>query len=349
MKLLKRFGILLFPVFLALIAGAILILASGQNPIDTYLTLFSSGFSCKVIEGQCSAITAAQFATPLILSGLSAAVAFKAGFFSIGQIGQMMLGASAAAWAASRLTLPPVIHPLISMLLACFVGAIWALIPGLLKEFLGINEIIATFLFNALAGFAAGIFRSGDIRPSARLLPLIKSTKLNAGLLIALSAALLVFLYYWRMKRGLETRNTAQEPLFALYAGISRRSAIIRAVLISGALAGLAGAVEVLGVHYHAVSSFSAISDYDGLIVAFAGHLHPLGILFFAYLLGGLRTGALIGLQIHSGIPRELGGTLIALILLFVATKRFYGFKSLRSIFPVKSKLKVLDIKEPPS
>jgi simple sugar transport system permease protein len=91
---------------------------------------------------------------------------------------------------------------------------------------------------------------------------------------------------------------------------------------ISGALAGLAGAIEVLGVHYKFVPAFSAVNDFDGLIIAFAGHLHPFGVLLFSFLIGGLRYGAIVGLQIRSGIPRELGGALIALILIFSGMHR---------------------------
>ena len=99
---------------------------------------------------------------------------------------------------------------------------------------------------------------------------------------------------------------------------------MLRAMALSGALAGLAGAVEVLGVQYKFVSTFSAINDFDGLIVAFAGHLHPFGVLLFSFLLGGLRAGSIVGLQIRSGVPRELGGALIALLLIFAAMHRFY-------------------------
>ena len=92
---------------------------------------------------------------------------------------------------------------------------------------------------------------------------------------------------------------------------------------LSGALAGLAGGVEVLGVQYHFISNFSAVNDFDGLIIAFAGQLHPAGVVLFALLLGGLRLGSLVGLQMLSGIPRELGGALIAFMLIFVATSHF--------------------------
>jgi general nucleoside transport system permease protein len=94
-------------------------------------------------------------------------------------------------------------------------------------------------------------------------------------------------------------------------------------MLVSGALAGMAGAVEVLGVQYHFVSSFSAVNDFDGLIVAFVGNLHPVGVLILSLLLGGLRSGAIVGLQFRSGIPRELGGALIAILLIFAAMQKF--------------------------
>jgi len=102
---------------------------------------------------------------------------------------------------------------------------------------------------------------------------------------------------------------------------------------LSGALAGFAGAVEVLGVQYKFVTTFSAINDFDGLIVAFAGHLHPAGVLLFSFLLGGLRAGSIVGLQIRSGIPRELGGALIALLLIFAAMHRFYRIEKQKSGF----------------
>ena len=129
----------------------------------------------------------------------------------------------------------------------------------------------------------------------------------------------------------MEIRANANAPGFALYGGMPTHKPVLLTMAISGALAGLAGAIEVLGVHYQFVSNFSAVNDFDGLIIAFAGHLHPAGVVLFAVLLGGLRTGSIVGLQIRSGIPRELGGALIAFILIFVATHRFVDINSRNS------------------
>jgi general nucleoside transport system permease protein len=322
---LKRIASLLLPVILSLFAGALLILTAGQNPLSTYAELFDAGFSCDSGPGRCALVTALQFATPLILSGLSATVALRGGFFSIGQLGQMLFGAAAASWLAGYLSLPTFVHPAVALMGAALLGGLWGLVPALLKHFIGVNEIISTLLLNPIASVLVNLVWLPRVDPSARLSPLIPSTKLSAGIFIAFAAALLIYLFLWHTTHGMELRASANAPRFALYGGIPTHKPLLMAMALSGALAGLAGGVEVLGVHYQFVSNFSAVNDFDGLIVAFAGHLHPAGVVLFAFLLGGLRTGSIVGLQIRSGIPRELGGALIAFILIFVATNRFVG------------------------
>ncbi len=321
-RFLGRIIWLLLPVLFSLLAGAILILAAGQNPLSTYANLFEAGFGCNPGPGRCALVTALQFATPLILSGLSATVALRSGFFSIGQAGQMLFGAAAADWVAGYLSLPPFIHPAVALFGAVLLGGLWGLVPALLKHYVGVNEIIATLLLNPIAGVLVGLVRLPRVDLNARLEPLIVSTKLSLGFFIALAAALILYIFLWHTSSGLEVRMNANAPRFALYGGMPVHKPVLLAMLISGALAGLAGGIEVLGVHYQFISNFSAVNDFDGLIVAFAGHLHPAGVVFFALLLGGLRTGSITGLQIYSGIPRELGSALIALMLIFVATNR---------------------------
>ena len=316
---LKQITQLLLPVIFSLLAGAILILAAGQNPLSTYIDLFNAGFGCQAGPGRCALVTALQFATPLILSGLSATVALRGGFFSIGQAGQMLFGAAAASWLAGFLSLPPVVHPAVALVGAALLGGLWGLIPALLKHLIGVNEIIVTLLLNPIASVLVGLVWLPRLEESARLSALIPSTKLSAGIFIALAAAFLIYIFLWRTKYGIETRASSTAPRFALYGGMPIQRPVLLTMILSGALAGLAGGVEVLGVHYHFVSTFSAVNDFDGLIVAFAGHLHPAGVVLFAFLLGGLRTGSIVGLQIQSGVPRELGGALIAFILIFVA------------------------------
>lgn len=319
---------LLLPIVLSLLAGALLIRAAGQSPLSTYAELFEAGFSCASGPGRCALLTALQFATPLIFSGLSASVALRGGFFSIGQIGQMLFGAAAASWLGGYVSLPPVVHAAVALIGAALLGAVWGLVAAFLKQVVGVNEIIATLLLNPIASVLVGLVWLPRVAATARLSPLIASTKLSAGLFIALAAALLIYLFLWHTSRGMEIRANANAPRFALYGGMPSYKPAFLSMALSGALAGLAGGVEVLGVHYHFVSNFSAVNDFDGLVIAFAGQLHPAGVLLFAFLLGGLRTGSIVGLQIRSGIPRELGGALIAFMLIFSATNRFSRFES---------------------
>jgi general nucleoside transport system permease protein len=324
----RKIARLLLPILLSLLAGALLILAAGQNPLSTYAELFEAGFSCASGPGRCAMLTALQFATPLIFSGLSATVALRGGFFSIGQIGQMLFGAAAASWLGGYISLPPGMHAAVALIGAALLGSVWGLVPAFLKQMIGVNEIIATLLLNPIASVLVGLVWLPRVAETARLSPLIASTKLSAGLILALAAAFLIYLFLWHTNRGMEIRANANAPRFALYGGMPIYKPAFLSMALSGALAGLAGGVEVLGVHYHFVSNFSAVNDFDGLIIAFSGQLHPAGVVLFAFLLGGLRTGSIVGLQIRSGIPRELGGALIAFMLIFIATSRFSRLES---------------------
>lgn len=240
----------------------------------------------------------------------------------------MLFGAAAANWLAGFISLPPIIHPAVALIGAALLGGLWGLIPALLKHFIGVNEIIVTLVLNPIASVLVGLIRLPRVVESARLSPLIHSTKLSAGIFIALASTLSIYLFLWHTTHGMEVRAHANAPRFSLYGGMPVHMPVLLAMLLSGALAGLAGGIEVLGVHYQFVSNFSAVNDFDGLIIAFAGRVHPAGVVLFAFLLGGLRTGSIVGLQIRSGIPRELGSTLVALMLIFVTTNRPFKLSS---------------------
>jgi general nucleoside transport system permease protein len=310
-------------IFFGMAAGGIFILFTDSSPILAFTALFSASFGCQQANS-CAILTTLQFATPLILSGLSAAVAFHAGIFSIGQAGQMVLGAAMAAYIGARLTTSGAYHPIAALAGAAFIGSIWGIIPGLLKVMLGVNEIIATLLMNKIAILLVSSVFLGRIQPTARLAALAEGTKLNTGIFVALFALLIVYLLLWRTAAGFEQRTVGQAPRFARYAGMKSVRTVAAAMAFSGMLAGLAGGLEVLGVHYRFVTNFSQIDDFDGIIVAILGQLHPVGILLSAIFLGGMRLGAMNGLLLQAGIPRELGGVMIALMLLFMSAHQIY-------------------------
>jgi simple sugar transport system permease protein len=325
---------------LAMISGlivmGILIVLIKKPLFESYAILFSTGFGCERI-GNCIFITALERATPLILTGLSAVVAFRSGMFSIGQEGQYLVGAVAAAWLGYIVHLPPVLHPLFLMAAAMLVGAAYGWIPGILRVKLGVNELLATIMLNSIAALItehlvqfpmradkSTTAHSPVIDKSAYLPSFMPGSNWGVGFVIAVIAVAAVWFYLWRTKAGYEQRMAGQSKLFALYGGIRSDRSAIRAMLISGALAGLAGGVEVMGVHHRIMTGFSTGLGFDGLTSAILGQTHPIGVFIVAILFSGLKLGAQLGLQLQMDIPRELGGTIIGFIILFVAAGRLY-------------------------
>ncbi len=307
-----------FAVVASFLLSGLFILLARANPLDGYRYLLTAGFGCSA-PGRCALLTTLQFATPLLLTGLSATVAFRVGLFSIGQAGQMLLGAAAAAWMSAPLGLPPVAQTLLALGAGILGGAVWGWIPGVLKVALGVNEVISTLLFNQLAFLVIGLFRLQRVPDAIRLQVLAGGTKLNSGVFLAAGAAVLIYLYLRYHRGGYEARMAGEAFPFARFGGIRGKRAILTGMVISGGLAGLAGAIEVLGVHYRFVSVFSGGGGFDGIAVALLGSVHPLGIPLASVLLAGLRLGATNGLQLKAQVPRELGGAMIAMMILLVS------------------------------
>ncbi len=335
-KLVNTFLIPVLAIISGLIVAAILVLTTGKSPMQAYRTLFESGFSCESAQ-RCTLVTTLERATPLILTGLSALVAFRTGVFSLGQEGQMMLGAVTAAWLGWALHLPIIIHPIVIMLAAMAIGGIYGFIPGVLKVKLGVNELISTIMLNEIAilflewvvnfplrADAGAAAHSFIINETAWLPSFLPSSRWGVGFVIAIIMAVVIYFLLWRTSTGYEQRMSGNAPLFAKYGGIKNEKAAIRGMVISGALAGLAGAIEVLGVNHRIMTGYSTGLGFDGVSVAILGQTHPVGVVIVAILFAGVRLGAQIGLQIQLKVPRELGGVIIAFIILFVASDNFF-------------------------
>ena len=335
-KLLDAILVPLLAILSGLVVMGILIVILDKPLFESYAILFSRGFGCEEY-GNCIFITTLERATPLILTGLSAVVAFRSGMFSIGQEGQYLLGAAAAAWLGYAIHLPPVLHALVLIIAAMLVGAAYGWIPGVLRVKLGVNELLATIMLNSIAALIVEYLvqfpmrsdisttaHSPVIDESAQLMSFLPGSKWGVGFVIAVIAVIVVYIYLWRTKAGYEQRMAGQSKRFALFGGIRSDNAAIRAMLISGALAGLAGAIEVMGVHRRIMTGFSVGLGWDGLTSAILGQTHPIGVFIVAILFSGLKLGAQLGLQLNLEIPRELGGTIIGFIILFVAAGKLY-------------------------
>lgn len=335
-KIFSSFLVPILAIISGLIVAAFLVLFTDVPPLEAFSEMFRAGFGCREFT-RCALFTTLERATPLILTGLSAVIAFRSGMFSLGQEGQMMIGALMAAWLGFAIQLPPVFHWLLILLAGAIAAGIYGWIPGVLKVKLGVNEVISTIVLNDIAvkflvymvNFPLRADRgttaySPVVADSAKLATFLAGSKWGWGFIIAVLLVIAVYLYLWRSTPGYEQRMAGQSSLFALFGGIRNDRAALRGMFISGAVAGIAGVIEVLGVHYRINQDFSVGLGFDGLSVAILGQVHPLGVLLVAILFAGVRLGAQLGLQIAVGIPRELGGGIIALMILFVAAEKFY-------------------------
>jgi general nucleoside transport system permease protein len=274
-------------------------------------------------------------ATLLLLTGLSVAVAFKAGLFNIGAQGQMVLGAIVAAFIGAHLSLPMGLHLFVALLAAAGAGAVWALIAAALKLLRGVHEVISTIMLNWVAvslvdnWLSVGPLRAAvsgghsiagtaEIHATAHLPRLLGDlSRLNLGFPLALALALAVWVWLFRTRRGFETRAAGLGAEAARTAGISVGRRTAEAMGLAGALAGLAGALLVLGTEFRYPGSLGAPYGFDGIAIALIGNSHPLGVTLTATLFGILRAGGtrmqLLG--VHKSFPELIQG----LALLFVA------------------------------
>ncbi|QYJ16382.1 putative riboflavin import permease protein RfuC [Rubrobacter xylanophilus DSM 9941] len=323
-------GALVFPlvaIALALVVGAVIVLATGNNPLAAYRALIVGAVGSPAAIGR-----TLLNATPLIFTGLAVAVAFRAGLFNIGGEGQLYIGAiTAAILGVSLGFLGPLAIPVV--LFACFLtGFLWGAIPGLLKARFGAHEVITTIMLNfvainlatylALKPFRTeGLVPGTDfIEPAARI-PALGLGRANYGLLIALLAAVAVYLLLWRTTLGFRLRAVGLSPGAANYAGMSIGTSTVLALAIGGAMAGLGGGVEVMGVYGKMSIPFVSNLGFNGIGVALLGRNHPAGVVLGALLFGGLASGAQ-ELQFETDVPLDLADVLLAIILLLVTATR---------------------------
>jgi simple sugar transport system permease protein len=333
----------LLAIFTAIILGGLIIWVAGGDPIAAYRGLVQGAFGSPAALSE-----TAVWATPYIFAGLAVAFAFRGGLFNIGAEGQLAFGAVTAALIGYALpgwlhtTLPPYIHIPLAVGLGMLAGAIWAAIPGALKAYTGGHEVINTIMMNYIALNITSFLLNGPMRDpdplnlsartpeialSARIPPLfnIPGMRVHWGFILALLVAVFIWWLLWKTTLGFEIRTVGANPDAAKYAGINVKKTIVLTMAISGALAGLAGAIEVTALNYRHELGFSSGYGFDAIAIALLGKTNPYGVILAAILFGAMRNGG-TRMQFLTQIPTDIISVIQALILLFVAADAIIRF-----------------------
>lgn len=334
----KKLYIPVIGIVAAILIGALIMLATGYDPIRAYKALFYGGF---VKNWHISVLNA----VPLIFTGLSIAFAFQAGLFNIGAEGQFYIGSMAATWLGIRLGMPPLISILLMFVIAGAAAAAYNIIPAFLKVKTGAHEVITTMMLAHTAKFLSPIFiraNGGDPATSSHayvtdairesnFLPMFKSFlpnanyRLHIGILIAIAVALLVYyiLYYTRI--GYEVRAVGQNKNAARAQGISIGKNIMIALLVAGFLSGLAGVNQVAGLDHKMFENLNAGYGWNGISVALLAANNPIGVIFTSILWGALDAGGQYMTR-TTQIPASIVEIVKGIILFLIVAKYIYTY-----------------------
>jgi simple sugar transport system permease protein len=329
----------------ALVLGAVVMFATGVD-----LTTIGQSFVALLFGsvGSLNAISETlTAAAPLVLAGLGLALGFRAGLFNIGAEGQVIMGGLAAVVAGVALGgMPAIVALPLSILAGALAGALYAGIAGWLRAATGAHEVISTIMLNLISyRLLDYLLRTPLIQKEGRDDPISKSIpevaelprlltfidvnlRVHAGIFLMLAMVAVAYWLLFRSKLGFEFRASGENAIAARFAGINAGMTIVLAMCVAGALAGLAGANQVLGVLDRATPGFSAGIGFDAIAVALLGRSHPVGVLFAGLLFGALEAGGR-QMQVDAGVSIDLIGIIQALIIVFIAAPLL-----VRALFP---------------
>jgi len=337
-RILRSLMIPVLALLTALIVGAIIMFIFGDDPIAAYRGLFDGAFGSGKAWDQTFRKT-----VPFVLTGLSVAIAFKAGLFNIGAAGQFIMGSVFAVFVGINFEgLPGFIHMPLALTAGIVGGMLWGAIPGVLKVYTGAHEVIVTIMLNYIASLFAGwtvyaggsrgqtpgplwdpnagpISQTPQIFETARIPAIFPPPyRIHYGIFIMLATVALMAWLIYKMTTGFELRTVGLNVKAAKYAGIRVNWTIILAMVLAGGLAGMAGGIETLGVNFKFAPEFGGGVGFDGITVALLGQTNPFGVLLAGFLFGALDSGG-AAMQFQSGVSADIIQVIQALILAFVA------------------------------
>ena len=314
-------------VLLAFLLGAVVMLAQGYNPLETYYRLFEYSLAPGKITYTLSK------SVPLVLTGLSASVAFASGPVNLGQPGQLLMGALCATVGGLYINLPPALMVPFLLLLAILGGALWSGVAALLRHLFNMSEFITTLMLNMIADFFTAwainypFFEENANHPQT---PLIARSgwmpewgSFNSSILVMLVAFVIVWFIMNRSTAGYEWRISGQNSLFSRLGGVNIDKNYIVVMLLAGALAGLAGGLVVMAGPHRFIKDIGGNYAWDGVMIAMVANSGIIMTLIFGLFFSVLQTGAL-GMELITEVPRELIMVLQAVIVLIVVAGRGY-------------------------
>jgi ABC-type uncharacterized transport system permease subunit len=322
----QRLLLPLYAILLTFGITSIILLLTGVNPFRAFYY-----FLIEPLSDSVSLIEVLVKATPLFLTGIAVSLAFSSGYWNIGAEGQLIAGATAGAGLGMVIHNTSQFIGIPAMIIGGFIaGALWALLPAILKIKLAVDEIVTTLLMNSVVLFIVSFLLNGpwrnpisgwpqspEIDKSTTFIKLIPKMRLHLGFIIALLVIFAVWFLLTKTKLGFEMRASGLGKDAALFAGINVNRTILISALLSGGIAGIAGAGEVAGIHYHLIEAISGGLGYTGVIVATLSSLNPLGVIPSAIFIGLIDTGAQ-SLSRATGVPIHLGDIVQALLLLTI-------------------------------
>ncbi len=321
-KLALQYGTALL---LTLFCGGLLVVLQGEHPLYALKEIFYGAFANPINFG-----TTLRWVTPCLLVGAAGVISFRSGVMNMGMEGQMYLGALVSAVLGYTLKLPPVIHVLLCFIGGSIAGALYALIPGILRLYFHIHELISTLMLNFLAALftefvvmwvilggkhaenGSQSIATPEISKTAVLPPIIKGTMASTGIFIAIFILLMIWFFYRFTVKGYEFTQMGRNLAFSRQGGVNVEKNYVLVLLFSGSIAGLCGAIEVLGSYHRFIPYFSKNMSWDGIMITRIALNNPLAVYPVSFIWGALKAGAL-----HMERVTKLNRLVVNLIQMF--------------------------------
>ena len=338
-KSLTSFLVPVLSVLLAFLIGAIIMVAMGANPVKALSSLFKGAFGTTAAIG-----TTLNKATPLIFTALCACFAYKCGVFNLGGEGQFLFGATMGFVVVHCLNLTGIVGILVCILVGTIAGGIWGMIPGVLKITRGLNEMIISIMLNYVATLFMGVIYTSWIRDtnmpqtpavaeSLMLSRVIPSMRFTWSFVLAVVVGLVMYYCLYWTSSGFKLRAVGLNMTASRFNGFPVKRYILLSFIISGAIAGMGGAADLLGTQYRLINGYGNGYGFDGVAMALIGQLHPIATVVVAIFFAALRVGS-TSMQVSTGVPTSVSDIIQALVIVFsvagLALTKLPQFEALR-------------------